>query len=112
MSDSIEATLAERGKTYGDFTDHAWVTQKLKNVMKAHPNWGRLEDIHKEALEMIVHKIGRVLNGNPNYADNWHDIEGYARLVYERVVSLADQKAEAERASQELQKLAEDFDLS
>lgn len=30
---------------------------------------------------MIVHKIGRILNGDPNYADSWHDIAGYATLI-------------------------------
>lgn len=37
--------------------------------------------IHKEALDMIVHKIGRILNGNPNYIDSFRDIAGYAELV-------------------------------
>lgn len=32
-------------------------------------------------LEMIAHKIARILNGDPNYADNWHDIAGYATLI-------------------------------
>jgi len=36
---------------------------------------------HREALEMIAHKIGRILNGDPNYADSWHDIAGYAKLA-------------------------------
>lgn len=106
MSD-IQKTLDERAAQYGCFSGHAEVTQKLKEAMYGHPNWKKLDAIHKEALEMIVHKIGRVLNGNPNYADNWHDIEGYARLVYERVASLADRAAEGE-----LRDLAEDFDLS
>ena len=30
---------------------------------------------------MIAHKIGRILNGDPNYADSWVDIAGYAQLV-------------------------------
>jgi hypothetical protein len=30
---------------------------------------------------MIVHKIGRILNGDPNYDDSWADIAGYAQLV-------------------------------
>lgn len=29
---------------------------------------------------MIVHKIGRILNGGPNYADSWHNIAGYAAM--------------------------------
>jgi hypothetical protein len=38
-----------------------------------------------EALDMIFHKIGRILNGDPNYADSWIDIAGYAKLVADRL---------------------------
>jgi hypothetical protein len=34
---------------------------------------------------MIAHKIGRILNGDPNYADSWIDIAGYAQLVADRL---------------------------
>jgi hypothetical protein len=30
---------------------------------------------------MIFCKITRILTGDPNYTDNWHDIAGYAKLV-------------------------------
>lgn len=30
---------------------------------------------------MQAHKQARILNGDPNYADSWHDIAGYATLV-------------------------------
>lgn len=30
---------------------------------------------------MIAHKIGRIVNGNPNNIENWRDIAGYAELV-------------------------------
>jgi hypothetical protein len=30
---------------------------------------------------MIQHKVARILNGEPDYSDNWHDIAGYATLV-------------------------------
>jgi len=39
----------------------------------------------REALEMILHKIARILNGNPNYADSWQDIAGYAQLIVKRL---------------------------
>jgi hypothetical protein len=35
----------------------------------------------REALEMIAHKISRILAGDPHFADHWTDISGYARLV-------------------------------
>jgi hypothetical protein len=45
------------------------------------PNWTALSDDKKEALETIAVKMGRILNGDPEYADSWHDIAGYAKLV-------------------------------
>jgi hypothetical protein len=79
----INNTLQERGSRYGAFTGHADITQSIKQMMLERPttNWHSLSDAHKEALEMIAHKIGRILNGDPNYKDNWHDIAGYAKLA-------------------------------
>jgi len=34
---------------------------------------------------MICHKIGRIVNGDPNYYDSWADIAGYAKLVSDRL---------------------------
>jgi len=79
--ESIEKTLEERGSKYGDFAGHAKITQNIKNIMRHSPNWQDLRVSQKEALEMIAHKIGRILNGDPNYKDSWVDIEGYAHLV-------------------------------
>ncbi len=77
--------LDERGSRYGKFINHALIAQELKHVMKATGKWANLEDDQKESLEMIVHKIGRILNGDPNYADSWIDIAGYAQLVADRL---------------------------
>lgn len=79
-----EELLQERGKTHGDFTEHAQITQGLKRLMKDHGHWDTLTYVHQEALEMIAHKIGRILAGNPNIADHWDDIAGYAKLVSDR----------------------------
>jgi hypothetical protein len=78
---TVEQTLTERGDRYGEFIDHARISQNLTGIMQATPNWDDLRSIHKEALEMIQHKIARILNGDPDYVDNWHDIAGYAILV-------------------------------
>jgi hypothetical protein len=77
----IQTTLNERGKRYGDFSGHAEITQELKNVMGTTEGWSRLNASQREALEMVAHKIGRILNGDPNYDDSWRDIAGYTQLV-------------------------------
>lgn len=86
MTDSIEQTLQERGNRYGEFKSHAWITQGIKHTMQASPKWLDLQDDQMEALDMIAHKIGRILNGDPDYIDSWHDIIGYARLVEQRLI--------------------------
>jgi hypothetical protein len=83
----IGAILEERGKRYGDFMTHARITQELKELAYSFANaqGTPLEADQSEALDMIFHKIGRILNGDPNYADSWADIAGYAKLVADRL---------------------------
>lgn len=83
---TIDDTLAERGTRYGVYTEHAQITQDLKEVMHAAPKWATLAAHQKETLEMVAHKIGRILNGDPNYHDSWHDIVGYAKLTADELL--------------------------
>ena len=87
QNNSVDAMLAERGKRYGKFEDHAIITQALKTLALGHAATLKIELAadQAEALEMICHKIGRIVNGDPNYADSWHDIAGYAKLVADRL---------------------------
>jgi hypothetical protein len=78
---SVEHTLAERGNRYGPFPGHANVTQRLKEVVHKHPKWFLMPYFVREAIDMILHKIGRIMNGDELYEDNWHDIGGYAKLA-------------------------------
>lgn len=84
---SLEKTLTERGKRYGTFTEHAEISQRLKAVMRQYEaaRGCDLAPDQREALEMIAHKIARIINGDPNYADSWHDIAGYAQLIADRL---------------------------
>lgn len=81
----VDATLVQRGSRYGEFKTHAQITQDLKETMRLTDNWELLQPFQVEALEMIAHKIGRILNGDPNYDDSWVDIAGYAKLVADRL---------------------------
>jgi hypothetical protein len=81
MSEPIETTLAERDKRYGSFVEHARITQNIKIAMADSPNWRALSADKKECLEMLAHKMGRILNGDPEYHDSWHDMVGYSKLV-------------------------------
>ena len=84
----IGKLLAERGKRYGEFDRHAEITQDLKGVISHHvlDLDRRLDPDMTEALEMICHKIGRIINGDPSYEDSWRDVAGYATLVADRLL--------------------------
>jgi hypothetical protein len=53
--------------------------------MYQEPGYNKLSADQRESLDMIQHKIGRILCGDPDYADSWHDIAGYAMLVEQRL---------------------------
>jgi hypothetical protein len=83
----IEALLVERGKTHGKFADQAEVAEMLKWCLRqgidASPNVYSPAQLF--ALDMFMHKIARIVMGNPNEPDHWLDIAGYATLVMEDI---------------------------
>ena len=78
---SVEDTLNERHNQHGDFRKHAFYTDEMKRVLRLGLNWEKLSPSQRESLDMIAHKIGRILAGDPDHSDHWHDIAGYATLV-------------------------------
>lgn len=87
QNNALTDTLAERGNRYGTFKTHAEISQELKEVIRKALDTRKkeIEPDQLEALEMIMHKIGRIVNGDPNYDDSWRDIAGYAMLVCDRL---------------------------
>lgn len=90
---SVEETLAQRGSRYGDFSMHAEIAQNLQDDMRSAKGWGVLSPVQKQALTVIADKIARILSGDPNYDDNWHDIQGYAKLVEDRLIDVSEDPA-------------------
>jgi len=83
----IDQTLTERGARYGLFMGHAEIAQELKALIRLHleqRNKILLPD-QQEALDMICHKIARIINGDANYSDSWLDIAGYSKLIADRL---------------------------
>lgn len=83
----IVSTLTDRGQRYGLFSGQAQITQELKRVMARHATSlnKTFTDTQWEALEMIAHKIGRIVNGDADHTDSWIDIAGYAKLVADQL---------------------------
>lgn len=78
---SINQTLEQRGSRYGKFKDVAATTYALQEILRDAKNHEHMTDDQVIALDMICNKMARIVNGDPSYIDNWHDISGYATLV-------------------------------
>ena len=72
--------LSERRIQYGEFHTFALLCQSLKREVWGCDGWNNLSTAQAEAVEMILHKISRIVNGDPDIVDSWLDIAGYATL--------------------------------
>jgi hypothetical protein len=84
---SIGEVLQERGNRYGTFESNARTCQLLKNVLHAQEGWYELSYVQREALEMMMHKVSRLVNGDSTYLDTVIDIAGYNQLMLEHMRS-------------------------
>jgi hypothetical protein len=82
---AINEILNERGNRYGDFASNATTTQMIKHALSLGENAHNLTYAQREALDMIAHKMSRIVNGDADYIDSWVDIIGYAQLVIDRL---------------------------
>ena len=84
---SVNTLLQERALQYGTFVSLAKTAQEFKSVLyrELGSRNKRLADDQSEALDMIMTKIARVINGDADHVDTWNDIAGYAKLVAERL---------------------------
>ena len=95
MQDKELATvLSERGSRYGSLMSNATISQGLKEILHSSTNWGAMPPDMREALDMIVHKISRIVEGDFNYDDSWIDISGYSTLIVERLHLTLKQRQE------------------
>ena len=86
---TIKETLSQRQEQYGSFEDVAMLTEQMVDVMRK-GYYEKLAYNQKMALYMICSKMARIVNGNPNHKDSWHDIAGYATLIDNELVSEKD----------------------
>ena len=84
---SVNTLLQERALQYGTFAALAKTAQEFKSVLyrELGARNKRLADDQAEALDMILTKIARIINGNADHVDSWADIAGYSTLVAERL---------------------------
>lgn len=81
----VVATLAQRGHVHGDFTENAYTAQTLKEVARSGVHYNKLSLVQREAIDNVLQKVARIVTGDPNHKDHWHDIQGYAKLAEDRL---------------------------
>lgn len=84
---TTDEVLQDRGRKYGNYLDQASIAETIRTLLfgvVAQRNIN-LDPDQADALHMIAVKLSRIVNGDPNYADNWRDIAGYATLVADRL---------------------------
>lgn len=79
--DNLRALIERRQSTHGDFREVSRTSQNLCAELERGANWKNLQPFHQEGLEMIQHKVARILSGDPDFVEHWLDIAGYATLV-------------------------------
>ena len=89
MSD-VAKTLEDRDREYGKFSSVANMAQELKRTVDMYDK-GDLDNDQREAIDMILLKISRIINGNPKNIDSWHDVAGYATLIENRLLNVSNQ---------------------
>jgi len=62
------------------------------------PAWKYLEFFQAQSLDAIADKIGRILVGNLDFKDHWHDIQGYAALVHRELEMIELEEAVAKKS--------------
>ena len=87
--EKVRQTLKTRQDQYGSFEDVAMFTEQMVDVMRK-GYYEKLAYNQKMALYMICSKMARIVNGNPNHKDSWHDIAGYATLIDNELESEKD----------------------
>lgn len=85
----VSETLKQRGSRYGTLEGNSIIIQKTLDIFRDEGQYDSLPDAHKEAIHMIVHKLSRMVSPGADYmyADNPHDIAGYATLLEEYILS-------------------------
>jgi len=91
LESNIDKTINERGSNYGSYPVMTACQDDIKKTFRKY-----ITDKHTppmtEALDMFAVKIGRLLLGNPNHIDSWHDIAGYATCVENYLKELEENK--------------------
>lgn len=74
--------IPNRDRQHGGMEAVGKYSQSLKIAIHAGHNWHLLTPGEQESLDMIAHKIARILSGaDPHDSQHWEDVAGYAHAA-------------------------------
>lgn len=75
-------SIPNRDEQHGGMEAVGDVSQFIKMAMRDSKNWDLLTHGEQEALDMVAHKIARILSGaDPHDPEHWTDLAGYAHAA-------------------------------
>jgi len=77
----INQIISERQNHHGEYAENARLYWTIQQIIRSGKKYEDLTCEQRMALDMIIAKLVRILSGNPDFADHWVDIAGYAQLV-------------------------------
>jgi hypothetical protein len=74
--------IPNRDEQHGGMEAVGSLSQSMKIPIHHGANWYLLTPGEQEALDMIAHKIARILSGaDPHDPQHWEDVAGYAHAA-------------------------------
>jgi hypothetical protein len=81
----VDNTLDTREQEYGSYETLSELLEMIVDAYKCSNNYWRLAPYQRVSLYMDAMKTARILNGDYNKIDSWHDKAGYAELVVKQL---------------------------
>jgi hypothetical protein len=79
---AMTTDIPNRDHQHGGMDAVGEVSQTIKDAIRTGRNWPRLSRGRREALDMLAHKIARVLSGaDPHDPQHWEDLAGYPQAA-------------------------------
>lgn len=78
---NADQIISNRAGSHGNYPDNAAIAQYIKDVIRTGPSYPSMTAAQRESLDLIATKLARICAGDPNFAEHWIDIEGYAQLI-------------------------------
>lgn len=79
----IDTLLEQRHSTHGDFVHTSNTYSLLQASIQGFYTNPDTNPMHKLAVDVILQKLARIVNGDPYFEDHWVDIIGYCTKALE-----------------------------